>query len=287
MRFKHMLAVIAGAAIAAPAMAANDTPIRLRLESIEARLPDVGRLAELEDKVQRLAQAQDVDVESGSGSGGSAGGGALFNLHQDVQALTEDVRRMRGEIDELEHRADQREQRQRDLYQNLDERLKAVEQEVGIKSGASAGGSAGESGDSGNGNGASGGPAQKAAAEKAYLAAFDQLKAGKYEKARSSFQSFVENYPNSEYGDNAWYWLGEARYVDRQYETALSAFQKVIDDYPDSQKVPGALYKRGVILDEQGQYDAARKALQKVIDQYPDDNAAELARKRLQAMDSG
>lgn len=284
MNRSHILVALVTAAMVGPVGAADsDTALEMRLESIESRLPEAGRIAALEKKVQRLAQARNVAAESNGDSGGSArGGDAVFSLYQDVQALTEDVRNLRGQIQELKHEAEQREQRQRDLYESLDERLKVLEREAGVASDSDVGAD-----DAGDGGDSSSSESDGAAAEKAYMAAFDQLKAGKYDQARTSFQDFVQAHPDSEYTDNAWYWLGEARYVDRQYDPALTAFQNVIEDFPDSQKVPGAIYKSGVILDEQGKYDKARKALNRVIDQYPDDNAADLARKRLDGMDGG
>lgn len=263
------------------AQADIDTATKLRLQSIEARLPDVDRLEQLEQRVARLGAGEGIQVaanETGDNGGGSSGG--MFSLLQDLQSVKEDVRSLRGEIDEVRNLIKRNEQRQRDLYEDLDARLQALEQ-----------GGAGASGggfvtvpENGAGSGSDQGEVDGEAAEAAYTAALDLLKAGDYEQARSKFDRFVSDYPNSEFSDNAWYWLGEARYVDRIYEGAIAAFQRVIKRFPDSNKVPGAHYKLGVIYDEQGKSQQAREALQQVIQEYPDDNAAELARKHLDAM---
>lgn len=263
------------------AQADIDTATKLRLQSIEARLPDVDRLEQLEQRVARLGAGEGIQVaanETGDNGGGSSGG--MFSLLQDLQSVKEDVRSLRGEIDEVRNLIKRNEQRQRDLYEDLDARLQALEQGGG---GASGGGfvTVPE-----NGAGSGQGEVDSEAAEAAYTAALDLLKAGDYEQARSKFDRFVSDYPNSEFSDNAWYWLGEARYVDRIYEGAIAAFQRVIKRFPDSNKVPGAQYKLGVIYDEQGKSQQAREALQQVIQEYPDDNAAELARKHLDAMGS-
>ncbi|MEQ9132237.1 MAG: tol-pal system protein YbgF [Salinisphaeraceae bacterium] len=263
------------------AQADIDTATKLRLQSIEARLPDVDRLEQLEQRVARLSAGEGIQVaanETGDNGGGSGGG--MFSLLQDLQSVKEDVRSLRGEIDEVRNLIKRNEQRQRDLYEDLDARLQALEQGGG---GASGGGFVTVP-ENGAGAGSGQGNVDNEAAEAAYTAALDLLKAGDYEQARSSFDRFVSDYPNSEFSDNAWYWLGEARYVDRIYEGAIAAFQRVIKRFPDSNKVPGAQYKLGVIYDEQGKSQQAREALQQVIQEYPDDNAAELARKHLDAM---
>ncbi len=252
---------------------ALDTATELRLRSIEAKLPDADKLAELERKVNALSAG------SGATDGAAAAAGGLFSVLQDLQALQEEVRKLNGDVEELKHQLKQNERGQRELYQNLDKRLNALE------SGGSSGQSAGSDASAGSSSRSSSrAPVDKAAAEEAYNAAFAQLRAGKYSESRQAFKQFVKDYPDSSYSDNAWYWLGEAHYVDREYDQASTAFRKVLEDYPDSSKAGAAMYKIGVIQDEQGDTSAARTTLIKVIEQYPEDNSAELARKRLKAI---
>jgi len=276
MRLLATTAVLVAAAFPAALPAQQDrTALEMRLRSIEARLPDVDRLESLERRVAALSSGEPVQVAQSGGGGGTG----TVSLYQDIQALQQEVRELRGQIEELQYRARQREQRQRDLYQDLDSRLQALEKNAGIGPGTGDGSET----DAGDGkDSATGG--DPAAAEKAYLAAFEKLKQGDQQAAIADFQAFVKAHPDSEYTDNAWYWLGEAHYVGRAYDKALTAFRRVIQDFPKSNKVPDAGYKIGVIQDEQGQYEAARKTLQGVIDDHPDADAAGLARKRLEAL---
>ncbi|ROO25860.1 hypothetical protein SAOR_11820 [Salinisphaera orenii MK-B5] len=237
----------------------------------------------------------------------SSGGPNVFSLLQDIQRLQEQVRDLRGQIDTLQYKLRQSEQGQRDLYQNLDKRLSALEdggaargndasdefQPIGESDAGAGSDSGGSYGSSGGGYGSTGqddtgrsasSGSDSGAAEQAYTAAFDELKNGKYDAAISGFEDFLDAHPESRYSDNAWYWLGEANYVKRNYDAALEAFRTVVNRFKASDKVAGSLYKIGVIQDEQGEADNARGTLQRVIDQYPDDNAAELARKRLDAI---
>ena len=111
------------------------------------------------------------------------------------------------------------------------------------------------------------------------------LKAGKFDAAIRSFQSFRSKYPNSVYADNAQYWLGEAYYVKQEYGPANEAFVSMIQRYPDSPKVPDALLKSAYIDYEQGNFGEARATLQQVLEQHPNASAASLARQRLDRMD--
>ncbi len=127
-----------------------------------------------------------------------------------------------------------------------------------------------------------GNPAQEDAR---YTAAFDLLKAGRYDESAKAFRAFVADYPNGRYADNAQYWLGETAYVQRDFKTALAEFGKVTRGYPASPKVPDALLKTGFIYCETAQWADARRELNQVVQSYPTSTAARLARQRLQQLD--
>jgi tol-pal system protein YbgF len=122
-------------------------------------------------------------------------------------------------------------------------------------------------------------------AEKAsYDLAFQSLKDLKYADAAEQFLDFLERYPGSDYADNAQYWLGESYYVTRNYDIALEAFQVLLSDYPDSPKVADGLLKIGYTHYELKQWDQARAALTQVQEQYPGTTLARLAGSRLRSM---
>ncbi|MDN5938943.1 MAG: tol-pal system protein YbgF [Salinisphaera sp.] len=275
--------LLGGAAVAQDDIS---TALELRLQSIEARLPDIATLHRLQEQVQQLRENPGSRSTGGtaperaesSASGAAAAGGGSFSLLQDVQRLQEQVRKLRGQIQSLQHQIKRQEQGQRALYQDLDRRLRALEQPGRPAIGAGAGGNGATTTRGGLPN------VDAAVVKNAYLAAFQNLKEGDYAKARTELEAFVQKYPHTDYSDNAWYWLGEARYIDRRYDEALQALHTVIEHFPNSAKVPGAAYKIGVILDEQGKTAEARKQLQMVANKYADNHAADLARQRLQAI---
>lgn len=119
----------------------------------------------------------------------------------------------------------------------------------------------------------------------AYRDAFDLLKNGQYDKSIAAFNRFLADYPQSIYASNAQYWLAEANYVSSNYERATAEFNKVIEQYPDSSKVPDARLKLGFTYYELEQWDRARAVLDEVIRQHPNTTVARLAESRLQRMD--
>ncbi len=226
-----------------------------------------------------------------------------------VQELQDEVRTLRGRMEAQEQELENLKQRQRDQYLDLDQRISDQ------RSRLPAGVSDGEEPAVANGSAPVAGPAEDvpevrapmetesetvpiappkvesqslaatAADEKAaYDKAFQALKELRYADAAEEFQSFVEKYPDSEYADNAQYWLGESYYVTRNYDIALVAFQRLMDRFPDSPKVPDALLKVGYTYYELKQWDSALSALTQVQKNYPDTTLARLAESRLRSM---
>jgi tol-pal system protein YbgF len=121
--------------------------------------------------------------------------------------------------------------------------------------------------------------------EASYQAALQTLRGGQYEKAIAALSVFPEQYPQSSYLPNAYYWQGEANYVLRNFEAAINDFQTVIEQFPVSSKVPGAMLKQGFSQYEMGQVDVAIANLKKVINEYPTTSAARLAKVRLERIE--
>jgi len=124
-------------------------------------------------------------------------------------------------------------------------------------------------------------PAEEKAA---YDSAFSALKDLRYAESAQAFLDFTEQYPSSEYADNAQYWLGESFYAAGNYDLALNAFNGLLGDYPDSSKTADALLKIGYSHYEKKQWPQARAALEQVKAQYADTTLSRLAESRLRNM---
>ena len=117
-----------------------------------------------------------------------------------------------------------------------------------------------------------------------YDSALAILRDGRYGEAAQAFTRFLEVNPNSEYADNANYWLGETYYVTREFDKSLATFQALVTRYPQSSKVSDSHLKMGYIYYEKRDWAAAREQLNLVVSQYPGSTSARLASDRLQRM---
>ncbi len=125
-------------------------------------------------------------------------------------------------------------------------------------------------------------PAKTQDKEKTYSDAYQTFKEGNYDKARQEFQNFLAAYPDSEYSDNAQFWIGECYFFEKKYEAAILEYEKVTKNYPNGNKVPYAVLKQGLSFLRLGDKTSAKLLLQEVIKNYPNTNQARIALSTLQ-----
>ncbi len=235
----------------------------------------------LDERVKRLERLLDNE--------------ALVDMLMRMDTMQTEGQERQGEVESLNHAIESIKQRQRDLYLDMDRRLRQLELSVSKATAASSsansvvpapgvavipGATAVVSTMTSNAATA----ADPAAERDTYQAAFNLLKAGQYEKAIGAFQSFLASYPSGSFTDNAQYWLGEANYVTRRFEVAEQEFTKVLAQHPDSSKSADAMLKLGYTYYELSNWEAARKTLEGVISRFPNTTVGRLAENRLQKM---
>jgi len=198
---------------------------------------------------------------------------SLLELANQSESLRNDLRAVHNDVDLLSNNLEASRKQQRDLYADLDRRMKTLESRGGAGSG-----------DAGSGGAGADSPAPASDDKAAYQTAFNLLKDSQYDRAIAAFQKFLIVYSDSSLADNAQYWLGEAYYVNKSYPEAQGAFQRVVDKYPQSRKRPDALLKIGYCQYELKQWDSAKGTLSKVATQFPDTPAGHLAQQRLDKM---
>ena len=82
-------------------------------------------------------------------------------------------------------------------------------------------------------------------------------------------------------GDNAWFWIGEARLVRQQVPEALAAYRTAVESYPEGNKTPDALFKIAHCLALQGEPTMAAEVWTELVRRFPGTAAAERAREAL------
>ena len=120
--------------------------------------------------------------------------------------------------------------------------------------------------------------------EELYNVAYSKLSEGDFKGSREAFKNFLELFPQTEYSDNAQFWIGESYYRDKRYEEAIVEFEEVIKKYPQGNKLPDALLKQAFSFIALSDTNSAKLLLQKIIDRYPTSEQAEIARAKLKSV---
>ncbi len=198
-------------------------------------------------------------------------GQGLVDLLNQVEQVKADVARLRGQVEVLTNDIDQQQKRQRDLYLDLDTRLRKIES---VQPAPAADAAATPATPVANATAG-------AAEQRAYDAALDQFKRADYNGAIGSFASFVKTYPQSPLAASAQYWVGNAQFARRDFRAAIAAQRALIKQYPDSPKVPDAMLNVASAQSELGDNASARKTLEELISKFPASDAGVKAKQRL------
>jgi tol-pal system protein YbgF len=259
-RLAPLAILLFAAQLAAPARGAifDDDEARRRIEDLKNRVNLVER-----------SLAQRLDALEAKSAG-------MADLFRDVEQIKSDIAKLRGQYEVLTYELEQAQKRQRDLYLDLDSRVRRLEAGPGAPP---------ASGDAGAPGPAAGAPAatDPASEQKSYDAALEAFKSGNFGAAVAGFQSFIRAYPKSPLAPSAMYWAGNAQYAQREFRAAIATQRQLIATYPDSQKVPDALLNIASSQVELGDAPGARRTFQEVVAKYPTSEAATKARQRLSA----
>jgi tol-pal system protein YbgF len=194
-----------------------------------------------------------------------------------MEVLKADLATLRGQIEVHTHDIETTQKRQRDLYVDLDSRLRKLEN-ASVAAAATPG-----QADSGKPASSDQAPVGAVVVDEstAYDVALGLFKSGNYQGAIDGFQAFLGAHPGSQLAPSAYYWIGNSYFNLRDYKNAIASQEKLVSQYPDSAKVPDALLNIASSQQGQGDAAAAKKTLKNIVARYPLSNAAELAKKRL------
>lgn len=129
-------------------------------------------------------------------------------------------------------------------------------------------------------------PVESDATKRDYDEAWKLVERKEYRAGIARFKEFLKKHPQSEYADNAQYWIGESHYALREFDQAILEFDAVRRKYPKGDKVPAALLKQGFAFAELGDKVDARLILQELVDRYPQSPESAKAKQKLKALES-
>ena len=196
------------------------------------------------------------------------------DIGADMTALADQVRKLRGELEELSHperiTTDRREMQA--ALDDLSARMRIIENLAGAGSVKSP-----VKDRKVEAPPASPAEARKPDIKEIYTDAFDDFKTGQYDRARQKFQAFLESFPDASLASGAQFWLGESYYVEGDMKRAILEYEKAIKNYPKGEMVPHALLKQGLSFLKIGDKTGARILLEKLTADYPDTHQARIA----------
>lgn len=202
---------------------------------------------------------------------------SMLDLQGQIEALNTEIRKLRGQNDELAHSLLDGEKRVKDFYVDLDARLRHFEAaEEAAKAAVVA-------------NPplppviVSTDPADPAPQNRAYESAYAMSKAGNHEGAAKAFQDFLKKYPDSAHVPNAKYGLGNAQFALREYKLAEETYQALLTTAPNFSKAAEVMFNIAGCQQEMNQNAAAKKTLKQLVAKYPASEVAVKANQLLSA----
>lgn len=221
------------------------------------------QIQQLEERALKLEAAAEQQTKS------------MLDLQSQIEAQSAELRKLRGQNEELARGLQDAEKREKDFYVDLDSRLRVLEAAAISEQEQVAAAAAKPA--------ASSDPDDPAQENRAYEAAYALFKAGDHLAAIKSFQEFSGKYPASVHAPNAHYWTGNAQLAMKNHKAALETFRNLRKAFPAYPRDAEVLLAIAECQQELKQSANAQKTLKLLISKYPDSEAAAKAKKQLAA----
>lgn len=186
----------------------------------------------------------------------------IVDLLNQIESLKQEIAGLRGKIEVLQFNQDEAIKRQKDLYMDLDTRMRNLEQ-------------AKEQAKTEQQN------IQQATELKALDEAVALVKANKHKEGVAALGKFARENPQSSKLAEATYWMGVGYSGLKDYKSANAAFGEVANKAADDPRAPDALLGLASVAAAQKDTKASRKYLVMIIEKYPQSEAAVTAKKAL------
>ncbi|MEE8312032.1 MAG: tol-pal system protein YbgF, partial [Candidatus Binatia bacterium] len=109
---------------------------------------------------------------------------------------------------------------------------------------------------------------------------------GHYDDAIQYFRDYIYQNPQSDYADDAQFWIGESYLRKGMHSNAIKEFNQVVLRYSSGNRSAAALLKLAEVFSQIGDQVDARLSLQKLVNRYPGSTEAAEAYRLLQEMGS-
>ncbi|TAN75072.1 MAG: tol-pal system protein YbgF [Gallionella sp.] len=258
---RALILLVSCFAVPAQAGLFSDDEARKQIQQVEGRVLKLEeRVPVLEERVLKLEDAARQHTKSS------------MDLQGQIEALNTEIRKLRGQNEELAHGLQDAEKREKDFYVDLDTRLRhfeSLEEAAAAEKAAKAALPVVVDTD------------DPAAENRAFETAYGLFKSGNHADAVNVFQAFINKHPESAHLPNAHYWLGNAQFELKDYKIALGTYQGLLKAFPDTPKAAEVLFNIAGCQQELKQNAEARKTLKQLVAKYPASEAAAKAKKLL------
>jgi tol-pal system protein YbgF len=114
-----------------------------------------------------------------------------------------------------------------------------------------------------------------------YEKAYSYYQKGDLKNAKKFFEEYIKNFPKGKWIGQAYFWIGEIYFKEKNYEEAILNYQKLIELPGWHPLKPSAMLKQAQAFKALGDIEAYKILLKKLINQYPQSKEAEVAKKLL------
>lgn len=248
----------------------DDKEARKQIQDLQQKTDSQNQATQASlDAIKKSQQALEQRLSSIEGI---IKGQGLMDLLGQIDRLNQELSRVKGQLEVAGHDIEVTQQRQKDLYADVDGRVRKLESGTASVAANTA---------------ATPVPAVDNSAEvKDFEAAQALSKSSKHKEAFEAYEKFLQAYPNSSRAVDALFALGYSQFSLKNYKAAIATQQKLVKQYPDSAKVPDASFSIANSQIQLADVDGAKKTLRELLAKYPDSEVAPNAKRRLAVLES-
>ncbi len=255
----------------------NDDEAREQIRQLDLRVSGLEGSGKQQIEINKQ-QAETIKQQAETGKQQTR---SMLDQQTQIEIQNTELRRLRGQYEELAHSLQEAEKRQKDFYIDLDTRVRHFESAEAAALAAPPPPPAippAKVADSANAPAAND---PVAVENRTYEAAYNFFKTDKHQTAINAFQEFLKKFPESVHAPNVHYEMGNAYFALKDYKNALLSYQTLLGKYSFSPKTPDAMLSIAACQQELKDTPAATKTLKQIIAKYPGSEAASEAKKRL------
>jgi tol-pal system protein YbgF len=228
--------------------------------------------AQIQQLEARITQLEKTSIKAEEANKQQTG--SMLDMLTQIESLNQELRKLRGQNEELEHNLQDAKNRQKDFYVDLDARVRHLEAADAAAQTSSV---------------------QKAVEKSvvedisavensAYEVIYAYYKAANYAKVLESSEIFISKFPGSARAPNVHYLMGDAYFSLDNFKKSIASYQLVVSKYESSPNAPDAWLNIASCQQQLKDFVSAKKTLKLLIAKHPDSKAAKKAKQRLSSL---